>query len=279
MKIKSFIAENEEFMKKSGITNARNELFWILEEKISLSKKDILLFPEKQLSQEELALLIPLIQKRCQRYPLQYILGKSDFMGLVFEVGEGVLIPRPETELIVGYGIKNFPKNAFILEIGSGSGCISTALKYFRPDLNIVAVDISEKALEYTLKNSETILKQKTPFQFYLSDCFENIPPFPFDAVISNPPYLSLNDMQMIDRELLYEPPIALSPGEEGLSVYQKIAKARPDYLKASGQIVLEIGYNIEENVKKIFSDYRLVETIRDFQNIARTLVFEASCR
>jgi len=276
MKIKNFISEYEVYMKNSGIENARNELFWILEEKFFISKKDILLFPEKQLSQEQLALLIPLIQKRCQRYPLQYILGKSDFMGLIFEVGEGVLIPRPETELIVDYGIKNFPKNAFILEIGSGSGCISTALKYFRPDLNISAADISEKALAYTLKNSEIILKQKTPFQFYLSDCFENIPPFPFDAVISNPPYLSLNDMQSIEPELSFEPSLALSPGEDGLSVYQKIAEARPDYLKAKGQIVLEIGYNIEENVKKIFSDYRLLETIRDFQHITRTLVFEA---
>ncbi len=272
MTINEFI--NWANLKLINIENKDNEINWILEELARISKVDVISKRNLKIENEKLLILKEAVLKRAKKYPLQYIFKNCNFMGLDFFIDERALIPRPETELIVQWGIKNILKNSKVLEIGSGSGCINISLKKNRPDLTITAVDISDAAISISKKNSQILLDKTKQIEYLRSDVFSDIKSEKYDIIISNPPYLTKQDMLIIDEELKSEPEIALSPGGDGLDVYRKIEKKSKHYLNKNGYIVLEIGYNIEGEVLKLFDGYKLVEKIIDFNGIVRVLVF-----
>lgn len=274
MTIREWISFSRQKLKSAGISNYLQETDWIWEKFSGFKKSEQILNPQKSLDEKVLTELNSTIEKRSKRYPLQYILNRADFYRLSFFVDESVLIPRPETEELVKWGIKNLKKSAKILDIGTGSGCIPIALKYHRPDLNVFALDISETALKTAQKNEDRILKQKS-IQWQSSNLFSGLKEKNFDAVFSNPPYLSEGEMHKIEPELTFEPRSALCAKEEGLFCYREIARQAGDFLKPGGFVALEIGIGQQKEVEKAFSSYTSCEAIKDFNGITRVLVFQ----
>ncbi|PKL13543.1 MAG: peptide chain release factor N(5)-glutamine methyltransferase [Spirochaetae bacterium HGW-Spirochaetae-6] len=274
MTLQEFFNWAQPLLEKSGITNARQELFWLLEEWGGFAKTALLLKPQSVLEEALVLKLTEGIDKRAKRVPLQYILGKAEFLNWSFRVGPGVLIPRPETELLTHWAAANAVENCSVLEIGSGSGCLSIALALARPDLTITASDISSTALHYTRLNAGALLPPSARFHALFSDVFSHIEG-KYQLILSNPPYLTAEDMLAIAPELTHEPSLALSPGEDGLALYRKIASQASDFLLPGGYIALEIGYNIYEPVLALFKNYQHIKTLHDYAHIPRVVIFQ----
>lgn len=274
MILKDWLEQASLRLQNAGVSNFIQESYWLAEGFLKLNKAQIFLQKHHLLSQEQINLLNEALQKREARIPLQYLLHQVEFLSLSFHVNQNALIPRPETEELVKWALQNLKQNANVLEIGTGSGCISIALKHFRPDLNITAVDISPKALLVAEINMQELLGANN-IKLLLSDLFNQVSDHNFDAILSNPPYLSETDMELIEPELRYEPNFALSCGGDGLDIYRKIAMQANDYLNPAGLVALEIGLNQTPAIKNIFQNYLFMNSIYDHQGISRVLVFK----
>lgn len=205
--------------------------------------------------------------------PIQYITNSQGFFGLDFYVDENVLIPQPDTEILVEEVIEickyreDVPR---ILDICTGSGAIAVALaKQMKAEM--VASDISPKALEIAKKNAE---KHRAKIEFWESDMFEKIHQ-KFDIIVSNPPYIETKTMENLSPEVKNEPKIALDGGEDGLRFYRILAEKAKDYLEKNGILAVEIGYNQRENVTQIFENAGFCEVYakRDFAGNDRIVV------
>lgn len=210
-----------------------------------------------------------MIRKRKEGIPLNYLTGKKEFMGFEFYVNSNVLIPRPETELIVEEGLKKinylkekFSAPIFVLEPFTGCGAISLSLAMLSGEcsvneLKIYAGDISDKALKVATRNRDKLkIKEKT-VDFFKGDLFSSISrERKFHLILANPPYIPANDIKNLSKEVNNEPRIALDGGVDGLDYYRKIKKEYKSYLLCRGGIMLlEIGENQEEQVTNIFSE------------------------
>lgn len=214
-----------------------------------------------------------LTDRRAQKYPLQYLLGQWDFYGLTFAVGEGVLIPRPDTEILVETGLQLLAgiDHPVIYDLCSGSGCIAAAVASQRPDAIVYAVEISADAFPYLLKNIRPFPGVK-PVQ---ADIFEVVPQLPScHLILSNPPYLSDNEMDRLQTEVTYEPKLALRAGENGLAFYRRIAGAYREKLLPQGHIAFEVGYRQSGPVEGILLEkgWRNIEKAMDYNGIERVV-------
>lgn len=214
-----------------------------------------------------------IIAKRKNNIPLQYIFKKAYFYGRDFYVDERVLIPRFDTEILVEKTI-NLAKNLdnpSILEIGTGSGIISISLSKEVENAKITAVDISSPALEVAKFNASNL--QATSIDFMHSDLFENVGG-KYDIIVSNPPYIDKIHMDKLQKEVKYEPELALYGGLDGLKFYEKIIKRAKNYLKDNSFILFEIGYDQFEDVKKLLevSGYQDIDYYLDIQGYKRVI-------
>jgi len=209
-----------------------------------------------------------LLKKRMSGEPLQYLLGDTEFMGLVFKVRRGVLIPRPETGILVEEALKKAKAcgkdKVSFLDIGTGSGNIAVCLAKFFSKSKITAVDISDLCLSVAEKNAQLNGVEKK-IKFLKSDLFEcfkgrNIS---FDFIVSNPPYISVGEYAALPQDVLREPKEALLAEEEGFSFYRRIIDEAGKFLVSGGEVLLEIGDEMSEAVKKMFLAN---EIWRDFQ-------------
>ena len=223
-----------------------------------------------------------------EKFPIQYLLNEQEFYGRKFYVDKGVLIPRQDTEVLVEKMInilknnilknKNFEKNSKIhpkiLDIGVGSGIIGITAALEIEDSYVLGVDISEKALETAEKNKQ--LLKVSNIKFLKSNLFENVEFKQFDMIVSNPPYISLNEAGiMSDDTLLHEPSEALFAENDGLYFYYEICQKAADYLANFGYLLFEIGYKQGKNVAKIMtsSGFKNVEVIKDLTGLDRVVV------
>ena len=223
-----------------------------------------------------------------EKFPVQYLLNEQEFYGRKFYVDKGVLIPRQDTEVLVEKMIeilknnilknKNLEKNLKIhpkiLDIGVGSGIIGITAALEIKDSYVLGVDISEKALETAEKNKE--LLKVSNIKFLKSNLFENIEFKQFDMIVSNPPYISLNEAGiMSDDTLLHEPSEALFAENDGLYFYYEICQKALDYLADFGYLLFEIGYKQGKNVAEIMtsSGFKNVEVIKDLAGLDRVVV------
>lgn len=199
--------------------------------------------------------------------PIQYIMGHSEFCGLDFLVDERVLIPRPETEILVDVasdiiqGLKVRGKDLRILDLGTGSGCIAIALTKRIPDCKIIASDVSAEALEVARVNAER-LGAGGRIEFITSDLFSDIKG-KFDCIVSNPPYVARGEFESLQKEVLKEPRVAFDGGEDGLDFYRKIISESTKYLKEGASLIFEIGYGQRREICAIVEKTGVLKVTR----------------
>ena len=236
----------------------------LLEKAAGLNRTALFLRSEESLSDEVLAVYEGFLSEREQGRPTQYILGEWEFMGLPFHVGEGVLIPRGDTEVLVETILEKQQSEPLrsILDIGTGSGCIPISLGHYGRFEKIMAVDISAKALAYATKNAA---ENNVKIDFYESDLFANVPAEwqgRLDAIVSNPPYIPKKDIEELMTEVRdFEPMNALDGGEDGLDFYRAIVEQGREWLRDGGWLFFEIGYDQGEALLSLLQESGYTET------------------
>lgn len=211
-----------------------------------------------------------------KRIPIQHIIGTAYFMGEDFIVNENVLIPRDETEILVRKAVEIVDNNGFekVLDIGTGSGCIACMIAQ-KTSAQVLGVDISTDALQIALDNSSKLnLFNKAIFR--KSDIFSNIKGEKFDLIISNPPYIPLNEKEQLQLEVGFEPELALfAQDAEGIDFYDRIIKRAPEFLNDGGYLMFELGIGQAEAVKKLMENagFKNVEVEKDLAGIDRTIL------
>lgn len=229
-----------------------------------------------ELSKNQIEQYFSLLARREKREPFHYVTGEKEFYGLAFKVDPSVLIPRPETEMLVEEAI-NFLKplaSPNFCEIGVGSGCIAVSVLHQVENATAIAVDISEAALNIARQNAR---KHSVADRLILSrsDVFASIPIQEFDLIVSNPPYVPSDEIAGLESDVRdFEPHSALTDGGSGLSIIERIIHEAPQYLRSGGKILLEIGSGQAENVAEFFSNdlWRDVDVKPDLRSIPRVI-------
>ena len=218
--------------------------------------------------------LISMAQKRAEHLPLQYILGKWNFMGFEFKVGEGVLIPRDDTEVLVGLCL-DYLKNSngkTALDLCAGSGAISVALDKLA-NADVTAVELSDKAYNFLLENIKgTNIK---PHKGDIFECYRDFEAKSFDLIASNPPYIKTDEIETLQTEVGYEPKTALDGGADGLDFYRAIARRWTPLLKSGGAMAFELGEGQAEYVGGLMADhgYINIKTAKDLGGTDRAII------
>lgn len=221
--------------------------------------------------------IMSLVKKRSEGYPLQYLLGQWEFYGYPFKVNENVLIPRPDTELIIENVLEICRKNNLlspkIADLCAGSGCIGITLKNQIPSSEIYCIEISEKAVEVIRDNA---IMNSAEINIINSDVFEpELLELPiFDIIVSNPPYLTQQEMDSLQKEVTFEPSLALFGGTDGLDFYKKITSLWKKYLHKDGWLIYESGDGQHEDIKNILgkNNFYNITFSRDLNNIIRNV-------
>lgn len=285
MKISTLKKTSVQKLHDSGIpfNEAELEVAILMKHVFAIDRKDLLLNPDKEIEEREAEKFNLLIERRISEgVPVQYLTNTAYFMDGEFYVDENVLIPRPETEILVEEVIKQCDECAKIIDIGTGSGCIAIMLAKKLPKAQVTAVDISPKALEVAKINAQK-LGVSDRIHFAHSNIFAALEHAPltqeakFDVVVSNPPYIPAKEKQNLQREVaLHEPELALFvEDEEGVSLYRELAAQAGKHLNPGGLIAVEVGFSQAELVAKVFAEARFVDiyTINDLSGIGRVVV------
>lgn len=268
----------QQFFAGKGIESPRLDAEILLSH--ALKKERIFLYAhyDEPVNPEELSIYRAMVKKRANRISVAHILGTKAFMGLDFRVSSHVLIPRPETEMLVETVMKyeDAAASVSLLDIGTGSGAIILSLLHYFPNAEGVGVDISPEALSVAAENGEKLgLNERV--RWIQSDLLAAVQPRLFDWIVSNPPYLTKEDMCHLQPEVMHDPKLALYGGPDGLDVYRNIAEQSPAYIKIGGHCAVEIGAGQAECVTRIFAQtgaYTHAQTVKDYGGIDRVLVF-----
>ena len=300
MKLKDILSDGKNTLLKSNIADAEHDAIEIL---LNLLDMDLARYyfecedeMEDRYDKNSISNIISeysnLVSARASHYPLQYILGETYFCGLKFNVDDSVLIPRADTEVLVEKVILDNPdKNKTILDLCTGSGCIAISLACLGNYKIIVGSDISDDALSVASKNAEHLInnnylddEMEQQVYFIQSDLFENMFKLndklgieKFDIITANPPYIRSKDIDSLSMEVKkYEPLIALDGSADGLKYYREIAEGTLKYLNDNGKIYIEIGFDQEDDVVKIFKNrgYTHIETVKDLGGNNRVIIF-----
>lgn len=279
--IKEALAEAQETLRAAGLEQARREATSLLGLTIARDRTFLLTHPEAVLTAEQVGNFRAYMLRRAAREPLQYIVGHQEFYGLDFQVTPDVLIPRPETELLVEIVLNLLKgiKEPTVCDVGTGSGCIIISLLYHLPVLRGVALDLSTAALAVARRNAEQhkVLSRLTLEQSDFFDKLAEISSPRFSVIVSNPPYVDEKEIADLQPEVRdYEPHMALAPADgDGLSLIRRLLSESPRYLAPGGYLIFEIGYNQATRVEELIDSrvWTLLAIHRDLQGIPRTVV------
>lgn len=276
-----------DFFKKKGIPNPRLDAELLLAHVLKCPRIELYTDHDRRIADKDLAKYRAFVERRAKREPLQYILKETEFWGLKITVTPDVLIPRPETELLVEEAIKivgagfsrpgredRAPTGIQILDIGTGSGSIAVALAKELPKAKVIATDISKEALALARENAEMngvidridfILADLAPWKRFQAE--DRL----FDLIVSNPPYIATNDFPTLQPEVRdFEPRRALDGGPDGFSMIRTILKEAPAFLRPGGFLLMELGENQGEKIKK---ELKPATFKRDYAGIERILI------
>jgi release factor glutamine methyltransferase len=219
------------------------------------------------------------VEQRATGVPMQYLTGHQEFYGLDFEVTPDVLIPRPETELLVEIALEligETKRSAFVCDVGTGSGCIPVVLLRERPNMRAIGLDISANALRVAARNAARhgVSNRLT---LIASDCFAALNPSDaFNLISSNPPYIAEDALSHLQREVRdHEPRVALTPGGDGTRIIRRLITDAPIFLKSGGHLLLEIGFDQHEAIRQLIDAqvWQLLDIHKDLQGIPRIVV------
>ena len=263
-------------LEQNGVPEARRDASSLLSFVLGKDRTFLISHAEDPVDDDSLDQLREFVERRAAGEPLQYVTGVQDFYGREFRVTPDVLIPRPETELLVEAAFE-VSDGEFICDVGTGSGCIAITLLCERPGARTVAVDKSAAALEIA-KNNAAKLSVADRAVFVVSDCFDALDrnEHQFDLIVSNPPYVSESALAGLQREVRdHEPLVALSPGSDGLSIIRRLLTDAPAFLKSNGYLLMEIGFDQGEKVRNLIDEsvWSLLEVRPDLQCIPRIVV------
>ena len=275
MKIAEIIIESAEILRVGGIAQPDREAVSLLSFVLDKNRSYLIAHDRDELGETEAAHYRKLIERRAEREPFQYITGKQEFYGLDFRVSPDVLIPRPETELLVAETLAILPENARFCEVGIGSGCVSVAILHELPTATAIGLDISRAALQIAEQNAAAH-RVGGRLELIESDVFSNLAnDEKFDLIVSNPPYIARVEMPSLQAEVReYEPAKALTDGFDGLSIIAEIIAGAPRLLNEKGFLLLEIGHAQAAAVKNMFDReiWCEIESKRDLQSIERVI-------
>ena len=275
MKIKDLINDAVNRLYTAGIEEPRLEAELFMAETLGKSRIQILTQWFEETSEEQKLAFESMILRRTAFEPAAYIIGHKEFMGLEFLVGPGVLIPRPDTEILVESSIETIKKYKLrsSVEVGVGSGCISVSLAKYT-DINCYGTDISQTALETAKKNAD-LNGVNERVSVFKGDLFTGLPDIKYDMIVSNPPYIRKIDMEDLMPDVRkYEPYTALCGGADGLDFYRRISEEGFKLLKKQGFILYEIGYDEADEVSEILeiNGYKDIEVINDLSGLNRVV-------
>ncbi len=266
----------EEYFRSKGFENPKQEIEWLLCDLLNYKRIDLYLEFENTISDSKLDQLKGWVKRRRTREPLQYITGQTQFYGYPFKVSPDVLIPRPETERVVDvvlHTIGNITKPR-ILEVGSGSGCMAVSIGAEKQNAYILSIDISKPAIDQARKNAD--LNATTNVDFMVLDFLKELPEGQFDLLVSNPPYIPLNEFGTTMPEIHnHEPQIALTDNRDGLTFYQRFAEVAKELVKPGGWVIMEVGLGDHPaKAMEIFQSggYKNLGLITDFNGDERVL-------
>ena len=272
MRVSKLISDTEKQLSLEN-SNRHFEAVWMVRKLFSLTGNHVLLDVEIDLDEAKKEALRRWIEKRNQGYPLQYLFGEWDFFGRTFLVGEGVLIPRSETEILVetvlSY-IKGRPAPK-LLDLCSGSGCIAVTLALERRDASVTAVELSSDALKCLTKNDQL---HQSGVRIISGDALRLSLEEKWDAIVSNPPYLTKEEMDHLQTEVTYEPKMALYGEEDGLFFYRRLTQIWKTRLKPGGMLAFEVGDHQGDSVARILREngFSKVCQTADYHGIIRVV-------
>ncbi len=278
------IAEARRLLEQAGIESAEQEALWIVEHVLRLPSHNVLTDRDRLLSSSELAATRGLIARRVGREPLQYILETQEFCGLEFEVSPAVLIPRPETELLVEYVTQRIStaRQATIVDVCTGSGCIAVAIARLRPHARVLAIDLSSSALHVARRNAirHGVGERITWLEGdLLGPLAEQGVEGLVDVIVSNPPYIAEAEWATLQPEVkLFEPRGALVAGPQGTELHERLLQEAARYLAPGGVVFLEIGGGQARGLRRIVEQlpgYKFHRLVYDKAGLERVVIVE----
>lgn len=278
------IAEARRLLEQAGIESAAQEAFWIVEHVLCLPAHRVAADRDRLLSHAELLTARGLVGRRVGREPLQYILGTQEFCGLEFDVNPAVLIPRPETELLAQYVMQRIPveRQAIIVDVCTGSGCIAVAIARLRPRARLIATDLSDTSLDVARQNAarHAVVERITFLEGNLLEPLgEQKLEGCIDVIVSNPPYIGEADWATLQPEVrLFEPRGALVAGHQGTELHERLLQEAGQYLSPGGVLIMEIGAGQARALRRIvnqISGYRFHQLVYDAAGLERVVIVE----
>lgn len=264
MKIKEILQESIKQLKANEVEEPHAKARRLLAFTLEVPKEYLIINYDKEISKKQETIYKQYIKNLLEGEPIQYILGKQEFMGIEFAVNKDVLIPQPDTEILVEEVIKLLKqyKKPKILDLCTGSGAIAISISEKVSEAQIYASDISEKALAIARINDRS-----KKIKFILSDLFNNIED-KFDIIVSNPPYIKTHEIEKLSKEVQNEPILALDGGIDGLEFYRKIIGQASKYIKKNGYLCLEIGEKQKKQVKDIINNEKKYADIKEYKDL-----------
>ena len=276
MNISEWLSHAEAQLAASGCPDPQVDARWMAEDTLGMTRTELKFESDRAIPADALEKLTAMLGRRCAGEPVQYILGSADFMGLKFEVGPAVLIPRQDTETLVEAAMIDLQGRAdsdpAVLDLCAGSGCIGLSLASLAPHAQVTLTDVSREALEIARHNAHAL---SVKAELRHGDLFQAVGRERFDLIASNPPYIPRGELGELQREVQYEPRLALDGGADGLDFYRRIAEGAPKHLKDGGSIYLEVGLGQAADVLALLkAALPCLEagTIRDLNGVERVV-------
>jgi len=276
MNIENILNQGTKILKANNIPNPHLDSEILLSESINKDKKHIILNLKEILNTKQLESFNSFIERRKNGEPIAYLIKKKEFWKDEFYVNKDVLIPRPDTELIIEQVLKIYSKQSQlqVLDIGTGSGCILLSILKERPNFYGTGIDISKKSINVSNFNANKLnLTNRTRFIHSSVDNFEI---GKYDIVVSNPPYIELLNLKYLEKDVInFEPKLALSGGFDGFSKIRKVISKAKNLVKRNGKFILEIGFNQKNKVKEILKKegFYINKTVKDYGNNDRCVI------